>query len=543
MTVETVEELWDDAKILLGKSSVPTDRLRETLAKLVSTPQGRARLLRGIDSDQKLTGKFTLLRHLARVMDPSAEPSASLGQKERSVLLEQATRASRSQWKSDATYWVFLWLRLRNGQASVAADAATDLKTLNDGCRTPQDLAKRLATLQGWGSVPSDRWVELIDKARAAELSDEFRPRLRQLVELLKDGGGASPPPGTSPTPAVTSGAAKPVPSGSRDSDPSPRGAGVPVLPAPAAATSGSESRAVGDVPGSADDRPNESQSETRPEEKESKPSTADPTAGDPASPTIGTTASLPTDVRPEPGEAKEVRPRRTSQKRTRKDAVPPPETDTEAGGTPTETSVKTTKSGGAARSPANPAPGGEDLPAVLAELTSAVRSVSLRIDQLAGRTSDVSTLEQRLVELERRLAGVERALSETQISAQRASAEADRLRTLVREREQELHDAVREQDVARNRVAELTRRLAAADARIEAAESRADQNIHEAFRERDAAVLTFKARLWDTVHAQLADVSDPTPGEQFGSTEEEVLMTRLRRIRDALRAEGVPPT
>ncbi len=538
----TAEELWDETKSLLGKSSVPTDRLRETLAKLVSTPQGLARLLRGIDSDQKLTGKSTLLRHLARVMDPSAEPSASLGQKERSELLEQATRASRSHWRSDATYWVFLWLRLRTGQASVAADAARDLKTLNDGCGTPQELAKRLTTLRGWGNVPRDRWVELVDKARAAEPSAEFRPRLQQLAELLKDGGAASPQ-ATSPTPVVPPGAAKPLPSGSRDSDPSPRGAGIPVDPAPAAAASGPESRAGGDPPGPDDHRPHESQSETRPEEKESKPSTTHPTTGDPASPTVGTTASLPTDVRPEPGESKEVRPRRTSQKRTRKEAVAPPETDTVAGGTPTEPSVKTAKSGGAARSLASPAPGGEDLPAVLAELTSAVRAVSLRIDQLAGRTSDVSALEQRLVELERRLAGVERALSETQTSAQRASDEADRLRTLVREREQELQDAVREQDDARNRVAELTRRLAAADARIEAAESRADQNIHEAFRERDAAVLTFKARLWDAVQAQLADVSDPTPGEQFGSTEEEVLTTRLRRIRDALRAEGVPPT
>ena len=91
-------------------------------------------------------------------------------------------------------------------------------------------------------------------------------------------------------------------------------------------------------------------------------------------------------------------------------------------------------------------------------------------------------------------------------------------------------------------RADDLARRLAAADARIEAAESRADQNIHEAFRERDAAILTFKARLWDAVQAQLCDVTDPTPDEKFASTEEEVLMTRLRSIRATLRAEGVSP-
>jgi len=178
----------------------------------------------------------------------------------------------------------------------------------------------------------------------------------------------------------------------------------------------------------------------------------------------------------------------------------------------------------------------------VLSELTAAVRAISGRLDQIASRPGDGSSLEQRLVELERRLEGVERALNVTQSDAQRARDETDRLQVRLREREQELEDIGRERDAAATRADDLARRLASADARINTAESRADQNIHEAFRERDAAVLTFKARLWDAVQAQLSDVTDPIPGEEFASTEEEVLTTRLRSIRDTLRAEGVPP-
>ena len=68
------------------------------------------------------------------------------------------------------------------------------------------------------------------------------------------------------------------------------------------------------------------------------------------------------------------------------------------------------------------------------------------------------------------------------------------------------------------------------------------DQAIHQANQERDNAVLTFKAKLWNKLQAQLSDVPEANHGEKFGSVEEEVMMHRLRSILNTLREEGVAP-
>src|SRR5262245_57980198 len=126
----TVDELWEEARSLVGKSTIPSERLREILTNLISTPEGLTRLVRGLE--QSLQGKMSLLRHLGGVMDSSVESSSKLNLKERIGLLERATKAARGSWKEDSTYWIFLWLRIKNGQAWVANDALKDLMTLAD---------------------------------------------------------------------------------------------------------------------------------------------------------------------------------------------------------------------------------------------------------------------------------------------------------------------------------------------------------------------------------------------------------------------------
>lgn len=538
----TVDQLWEEVKGSLGMPTVPADRLRSALAKLVVTPEGRTRFVQGIQPEQKLPGKPILLRQFARLMEPAEGPSSGLGDKDRTELLDQSTRAARTLWRIDATYWMFLWLRLKSGQAIVVTDSARDLKALNEGCRGPQDLVKKLTAMQGWADFPRDRWIELIDKARANELSPEFRSQMQKVVEVLKG----------SPEPAVPPRAVQAVPGGQvRTPEPPPA---VAVASQPTASTSIQSDRPRGIEPTSsavmgkaAAAKPiDEKSTQALPQppvmiasQKEPHPVGMIPSAGDTSAPT-------PAEVRKEPNEAKEARPRRstTPKKSTNKDAsVATPQSDPANNDGATNTSdPEQLKPRGAVRASQQPAVVEGELPAVLADLTVAVRAVSGKIDQIVSRTGEGSSVEKRLIEFERRLAGVERTLGQSQTNAHRAQEEADRLRERLEEREKDLLDGRRERDEATVRAEDLTRRLAAANARINAAESRADQNIHEALRERDSAVLTFKAKLWDTVQAQLSDVTDPILGEVFASTEEEVLTIRLRSIRDALRAEGVPP-
>lgn len=605
----TVDDLWKEVTSALDRSAPPHTRLREALAELVVTPKGPARIISGLTP--KLPGRLVLLRQLALVMDPSGAASPRLGKREREELLVHGTDAARDDWKEDASYWMFLWLRLMDGDGDAASTAAKDLKVLLQVAGypsvSPVAVFKRL---RGWDAYPREQWVELVEDARNKDGSHDLRARLQPILDFLRAGGGSSPPAPAAPaagtpaqpgpprgvqptahasaaTPASTVG--KPQQGGpQRGVEPDARAtkpaqanqprSGEPVQPVPvatptalkptqgnaprtpeptsaAAATTGAVAKPVLVSP----PRSGETMVPAVGTEVKPAPRNPSPAHGPPApvvaspppepapsgvAPPPGASAGVfPVEVRQGASEPKEPRPKRAaaSKKTAGKDvAAATPPSDQADGGGPTPAggpgSVKPSAAG-------HPPPGAVgELPAVLTELASAVRAISGRLDQIASRTGDGASLEQRLVELERRLAGVERALTKTRTDAHRSHDEAERLRTCVREREQELEDAVHERDAARTRADDLARRLAAADTRITAAESRADQNIHEAFRERDAAVLTFKARLWAAVQAQLSDVTDPTPGEEFASTEEEVLTTRLRSIRDTLRAEGIPP-
>ncbi len=73
-----------------------------------------------------------------------------------------------------------------------------------------------------------------------------------------------------------------------------------------------------------------------------------------------------------------------------------------------------------------------------------------------------------------------------------------------------------------------------------EAEYRRMEQNLHSANQERDLAVLTFQSKLASGMRHLFADLGDAFPGEKFANVEEEVLMTRLRQTRAALRAAGV---
>jgi len=554
----TVDELWYELLQGIDEKSNPNGVSGKHLRKLIESPEGRGRFRRGIKEKLKQK-KLSVLRLFAQIIDPSEQPGVQLSKEVRRELLEESVNVAAVFAERDAIFWRFRWLQLASGQPQITARLSQEFRKFCEGSATPGETATRFKALAGWADVANDRWVELFEKARDSEPSGEFRSHLHKVAEVLRSGGG--PPPAASsvsPTlPPAEPATGRPAPSGQRAPEP-PQAKTVASQPATPTAAEGDGARVPAPAAGGkpADDSLAAGGSPRVPNaEVSEKPGSEQPQAIDPPAPaggppqanggvaeTTGETLGLTPAAKLETSEVKEARPKRVGAKKAAgKDAaVARSRTEPAAGDSPAAT--------GNSEQAIPPSAGkmdaaeGGDLPAVLTELTAAVRAISGRLDQIVSRTGDGASLEQRLVELERRLAGVERALTDTQSDAQRARDEVDRVRARLREREQELEDALRERATAAARSDDLARRLASADARIAAAESRADQNIHEAFRERDAAVLTFKARLWDAVQAQLSDVTDPTPGEEFASTEEEVLTTRLRNIRDTLRAEGVPP-
>jgi uncharacterized coiled-coil protein SlyX len=543
----SVDALWDEVLQSLDDKPNPSSAAGKHLRRLIESPDGQARFRRGIKEKLKQK-KLQLLRLFAQLMDPVEQPGLKLSKEMRRDLLGDAVDVAAVFAEKDAVFWRIRWLQLASGQLQVTPKLSQELHTFGSRCGTAGELVKKFTGLSGWTDFPKDRWVELIDKAKDAGQSVDFRSQLQKVVHLLRGEGGDLPPkPDASPTPpAVVPMSAESAPTGPRAAEPKQ----AATVSQPATRTEGgrpdvvvpqTESKPTHDVPTRGGEPPVPNAADTskpgsglpQPTELPAPAALTPKAAGEVGTAPVEAPGEASAGVRQDAGETKESRPKRATAKKTANKE------------SPKDDGLKAAESPEPPKHSAGdqPVPGaGGQLPAVLADLASAVRAISGRLDQIASRTGDGASLEQRLVELERRLAGVERALTESQTDAQRSREESDRLRDRIRDREEELTDARRERDEAAARADELARRLAAADARINAAESRADQNIHEAFRERDAAVLTFKSRLWDAVQAQLSDVTDPTPGEEFESTLEEVLTTRLRSIRDALRGEGIPP-
>lgn len=112
------------------------------------------------------------------------------------------------------------------------------------------------------------------------------------------------------------------------------------------------------------------------------------------------------------------------------------------------------------------------------------------------------------------------------------------RIDEIIREKlalELELKDAT-------TRLADLDRELKHVLERSMIAEKRAEQNIHEANQASENSLRDFQARLWEELESKLSDLQDPAnmPGL---STKEEILIRRLRTIREILRRNDVPPT
>ena len=572
----TVDELWEDAKALLKKELNPSGQLKDTLHRLAKTPQGRSRLVRELD--QPLATKPKLLRCFAQIMEPSGELSSSLGQQERIELLRSLAQAASSDHAIDVTYWIFLWLQLKSGELTAPNDIANGLKSLNKGGQSPNDLYVRFTSMHGWGTFSRDRWIELVEEAWLEESSADFQECLQRLVELIRATGGKStraPVAATTSVPglpkAATSAEAN-LPQGTqtqatgntatpleKSSTPPPAevrpessvkaagGTATPLEKSPTPATPVVRPEPSEGKQPQPRDRATESgatplEKSTTPPPAEVRPESRVEAAGDTATQLEKSSTSASPEVRPESSEGKQPKPRRAaSPRKPGKQVASPSETGPEGDSGASSDPGPTESSRSGRTGIPSPEFGGE-IAAALADIASAIRSISERIDEMVGRTSEQASQGEKLNVLERRVAELGRVLSEAPADARRSREEVEKLQLRIQEQEEDLRDARRERDESAARVEDLARRLASSAPRIEAAERRADQNIHEAFRERDAAVLTFKAKLWDAIQAQLADVTDPTHGERFANTEEEVLTTRLRTIRNILRAEGIPP-
>jgi hypothetical protein len=153
---------------------------------------------------------------------------------------------------------------------------------------------------------------------------------------------------------------------------------------------------------------------------------------------------------------------------------------------------------------------------------------------------------QERLEEDNRRLRGEEQSLrrsvtaleEEGQRQARRGEEQARRNQLL----DGEVADRDRQTAALQAEVERLSRQVEDARAEIEAIRHRSETDSHLAYQERDTAVTTFKADLWERLQRCFVEVMNEGPEEEHLNSDQRALRRRLREIRDTLRAQGVPP-
>jgi DNA repair exonuclease SbcCD ATPase subunit len=183
------------------------------------------------------------------------------------------------------------------------------------------------------------------------------------------------------------------------------------------------------------------------------------------------------------------------------------------------------------------------DVPSCVAQVSRLVESLFRRqaervieLEQEATATRfEVAGLRDQLTIAQEKLESLQGSLQRETDIAQELRHEKVRLEGYLADRERDLA-------AVRSEVQKVTHQLAEMRQEIEATRRRADDYVHYAERERDSAVRTFQASLWETLQNYLIEILQGPTEESSLSADQQFFRQRLREIKDALRDAGVPP-
>lgn len=158
------------------------------------------------------------------------------------------------------------------------------------------------------------------------------------------------------------------------------------------------------------------------------------------------------------------------------------------------------------------------------------------KLEQLcAGQRAEIAALREITARRE------EEVLS-ARSQAQRETEGARKLRDQLDLLEKALAERERELGEGRAEVARQAQEIEEARREAQAAHRRAEDYVHQANRERDNAVRTFKAELWEWMQMCLTEVLSDGEDESQLNPDQQFFRQRLREIRDVLRDQGIPP-
>ena len=161
-------------------------------------------------------------------------------------------------------------------------------------------------------------------------------------------------------------------------------------------------------------------------------------------------------------------------------------------------------------------------------------RAKQLELEATSAR-AEAARLREQLTVAQEQLNNLQGSLQRETDLAQELRHEKVRLEGYLADRERDLASV-------RGEVQKITHQLTETRHEIEDTQRRSDDYIHQAERERDSAVRTFQAKLWETLQYYLIEVLEDSTEETSLSADQKFFRQRLREIKDALRDEGVPP-
>jgi hypothetical protein len=185
-------------------------------------------------------------------------------------------------------------------------------------------------------------------------------------------------------------------------------------------------------------------------------------------------------------------------------------------------------------------ASGAGPVPLADAELSSCLAAVTQYVTDLHGRHTEARRrLDQELSD-ERARHRQEAEVLREQLRLAEEAAQV-RLRQLD-SLEQDLARREKEQEEAREEMERLTQQAAQHRNEVEAVERRTADYIHQANLEKENALRTFQAELWNRLHLCLVEVLDGEAERANLTPDQAFFLRRLREIKEALREFRVPP-
>ena len=185
---KTVDEYWQLIEDILRRKDRTRshgEQLRESVADLLATPQGRDSIRDRLNGEGgKFEGRQRFVDEIVRVLESPKAADADMSPGDRLAI--QETVVTRTRPKVDSAHWNMLWLLRHEGNINAGKIV---LESLTKVAKKGDDLLRSLPNLPAWKQIAPDRIVTLLEAAQQASRDVELTNRIERVLSWARNLG------------------------------------------------------------------------------------------------------------------------------------------------------------------------------------------------------------------------------------------------------------------------------------------------------------------------------------------------------------------